>query len=126
MNKDEAVKVAYTIAANVISPEHIEDIINAYRHLLPDSEEDKQLVAQALRDVQLELQEKAEALDDEMLSDEEIALASIQDYLDENGKLDFDKMRAEAITLKAKDYPELATAFPEMFPREDENGENLP
>jgi hypothetical protein len=124
VNRDEAVKVAYTIAASVISPDHIADIINEYKHLLPDSEQDQRLVAEALRDVQLELMEKADDGDDEELSDEEIALASIEDYLDENGKIDFNKMRAEAVTLKAEDYPELAAAFPEMFPHETDNGEN--
>lgn len=121
MNKDEAVRVAYTIAANVIAPDHIEAIINEHKHLLSGSEQDKQLVAEALRDVQLELLEKAEDADDE-----EIALASIKDYLDENGRIDFDRMRAEAVTLMAEDYPELAAAFPEMFPQEADNGENLP
>ena len=58
----------------------------------------------------------SEEIDDEELSDEEIALDSIKDYLGENSKIDFDKMRAEAVTLKAEDYPELAAAFPEMFP----------
>ncbi len=103
MNKDEAVKIAYTIAADVISPDRIEAIINEHQHLLPGSEQDKQLVAAALRVVQIELLEKAEAVDDEELSDEEIALASIKDYLDENGKIDFDKMRAEAVIVKAQE-----------------------
>jgi hypothetical protein len=90
MNKDEAVKMAYTIAANVIAPDHIEAIINEHKHLLPDSEQDKQLVAEALRDVQLELQEKAEEVD-VMTAEEEAEIdATLDQYRGADGKLDYD------------------------------------
>jgi hypothetical protein len=122
MNKDEAVKIAYTIAADVISPDHIEAIINEHQHLLSGSEHEKQLVAEALRDVQLELQEKAEEID-VMTPEEEAEIDAVLDkYRRADGKLDFDKLRAEAVTLKAEDYPELAAVFPEMFPQEVDDG----
>ena len=86
MNKDEAVKVAYTIAASVIAPDHIADIINNYKHLLPDSEQDQQLVAEALRDVQIELLEKAED-GDVMTPEEEAEIDAILDkYRGADGK----------------------------------------
>jgi len=99
MNKDEAVKMAYTIAANVISPEHIADIINDHKQLLPDSEQDKQLVAEALRNVQLELQEKAEEVD-VMTAEEEADIdAILEKYRGADGKLDMARVHADSSPL---------------------------
>lgn len=93
MNKDEAVKIAYTIAADVISPDRIEAIINEHQHLLPGSEQDKQLVAAALRVVQLELREKAEEVD-VMTAEEEAEIDAVLDkYRGADSKLDYDLLR---------------------------------
>ncbi len=120
---DEAKRIAHQIAADLLDPDDLADIIGDYEAV---TEELFPAVRAALLELRQELLEDVDEDDDEHLSDEEIALASIRDYLDENGQIDFARLRAEAVTLKAEDYPELAATFPEMFPQEAENGENLP
>jgi hypothetical protein len=102
VNKDEAVKVAYTIAASVISPDHIDDLINDYKHLLPDSEQDQQLVAEALRDVQIELLEKAED-GDVMTPEEEAEIDAILDkYRGADGKVSLELVKKHSRPLSGK------------------------
>ena len=112
-------ELALRIAADLIDPNHLDDIIHEAGIVPPKWEQE---VSAALLNLRQELLDSVAEYED----DEEIALASIEPYLDENGQIDFASLKAASSPLKAEDYPELAAKFPEMFPQEGSDGEDHP
>jgi hypothetical protein len=110
-------ELALTIAAGLIDPDHLDDIIHESGIVPPEREQE---VSAALLELRQELLEGVADYED----DEQVALASIEPYLNENGQIDFARMKADSSPLKAVDYPELAAEFPEMFTREADSGED--
>lgn len=113
----EPKELALTIAARLIDPDHLGDIIHESGIVPPEQEHE---VSAALLELRQELLDGVADYED----DEQLALASIEPYLDENGQIDFARLKADSSPLKAVDYPELAAEYPEMFPREADGGED--
>jgi hypothetical protein len=80
-------ELALTIAAGLIDPDHLDDIIHESGIVPPEREHE---VSAALLELRQEL------LEGDYEDDEQVALASIEPYLDENGQIDFARMKADS------------------------------